>query len=55
MMGLCKSDDIDLVRVSIASIFCTVGRSVESGKLLPGKFDHLEENYDFSYKEIHET
>ena len=27
----------------------TVGKSGESGKLLPGKFDHLEGNYDFSH------
>ena len=30
-----------------------MGKSGESGKLLPGKFDHLEGNYDFSHKEIH--
>ena len=28
------------------------GKSEESGKLLPGEFDHLEGNYDFSHKEI---
>ena len=32
-----------------------VGKSVESGKLLPGKFDHLEGNCDFSHQEIHKT
>ena len=31
------------------------GKSGESGKLLPGKFDHLEGNYDFSPKELHKT
>ena len=31
----------------------TVGKSGESGKLLPGKFDQLEGIYDFSHKEIH--
>ena len=31
----------------------TVGKSGESGKLLPGKFDHLEGNYEFQHTEIH--
>ena len=31
------------------------GQNVESGKLLPGKLDYLEDNFDFSYKEIHTT
>ena len=41
----------------LSSVDCTstVGKSGESGKLLPGKFDHFEGNYDFSHKEIHKT
>ena len=31
------------------------GKSGESGKLQPRKFEHLEGNYDFSPKEIHTT
>ena len=33
----------------------TVGKSGESGKLLPWKFDNLEGNYDFSHKIWWET
>ena len=31
-----------------------LGKSRESGKLLCGKFDHLEENKEFSHEEIHQ-
>ena len=42
-----------MVYLSDNNINCRAGKSGESGKLLPGKFDHLEGNYEFSQKEIH--
>ena len=41
---------IHLARGLATNVDVRAGKSGESGKLLPGKFDHLEGNYDFSQK-----
>ena len=45
------SYNLNLFQDNDLSSTATVGQSGESGKLLPGKFDHFEGNYDFSHTE----
>ena len=50
-----EEKQIVILRMETTGTIPRAGKSGESGKLLHGKFDHLEGNKEFSHEELHKV